>query len=209
MQHANMYNKTLTIGQRRRKGMLDMKSILSSHTSYINCPVRLGVWLISHSWKYCWLIWCERKILFVGWKSTAYKPNKPKRTGRMSPYNFSSLQSSPFIIELCVHGCSIMLRHQGSFLSASFKFVPLSSESYSCKRCSHSLWQNEEPNKLIHILDTSNQVQLCFSDHPVSCPWDCCSSGICHFWENALGKECMEILFEIHYEMRYRVLTAP
>ena len=25
----------------------------------------------------------ERKILFVGWKSTAYKPNKSKRTGRM------------------------------------------------------------------------------------------------------------------------------
>ena len=27
-------------------------------------------WLISHDWKYCWLICCKRKILFVGWKST-------------------------------------------------------------------------------------------------------------------------------------------
>ena len=28
----------------------------------------LFAWLISHGWKYCWLICCERKILFVGWK---------------------------------------------------------------------------------------------------------------------------------------------
>ena len=41
------------------------------------------VWLISHGWKYCWLIWCERKILFVSWKRIAYKPNKTKRTERM------------------------------------------------------------------------------------------------------------------------------
>jgi len=41
------------------------------------------VWLISHGWKYCWLIWCERKILFIGWKSMAYKSNKLKRTGRL------------------------------------------------------------------------------------------------------------------------------
>ena len=25
------------------------------------------VWLINHGWKYCWLIWYERKILFVDW----------------------------------------------------------------------------------------------------------------------------------------------
>ena len=27
-------------------------------------------------WKYCWLICYEKKILFVGWKSTAYKPSE-------------------------------------------------------------------------------------------------------------------------------------
>ena len=32
--------------------------------------------LVSHSWKYCWLICCERKILFVDWKNTAYKSNE-------------------------------------------------------------------------------------------------------------------------------------
>ena len=36
----------------------------------------LFAWLISHDWKYCWLIYCERKILFVSWKSTAYKPSE-------------------------------------------------------------------------------------------------------------------------------------
>jgi len=36
----------------------------------------LFAWLISHGWKYCWLICCERKILFIGWKSTAYKPSE-------------------------------------------------------------------------------------------------------------------------------------
>ena len=36
----------------------------------------LFAWLISHGWKYCWLICRERKILFIGWKSTAYKPNE-------------------------------------------------------------------------------------------------------------------------------------
>jgi len=44
------------------------------------CSLEL-VWLIIHGWKYYWLIWCERKILFIGWKSMAYKPNKPKWTG--------------------------------------------------------------------------------------------------------------------------------
>ena len=33
-------------------------------------------WQISHGWKYCWLICYERKIQFVGWKSTAYKPSE-------------------------------------------------------------------------------------------------------------------------------------
>ena len=47
-----------------------------------SCSFRL-VWLISHGWKYCWLIWYERKILFVSWKNTTYKPNKPKRTRRI------------------------------------------------------------------------------------------------------------------------------
>ena len=60
------------------------------HTSSLSCLYHrslspcsaLFAWLISHDWKYCWLIWWERKILFIGWKSTAYKPNKLKRTGR-------------------------------------------------------------------------------------------------------------------------------
>ena len=47
-------------------------------------PCSFGlVWLISHGWKYRCLIWCERKVLFVGSKSTIYKPNKPKRTWRI------------------------------------------------------------------------------------------------------------------------------
>ena len=36
----------------------------------------LFVWLIRHGWKYYWLICCERKILFVGWKNTAYKSSE-------------------------------------------------------------------------------------------------------------------------------------
>ena len=36
----------------------------------------LFAWLITHGWKYCWLICYERKILFVGWKSTTYKPSE-------------------------------------------------------------------------------------------------------------------------------------
>ena len=36
--------------------------------SSIQAPCSFGlVWLISHGWKYCWLVWCERKIMFVGW----------------------------------------------------------------------------------------------------------------------------------------------
>jgi hypothetical protein len=33
-------------------------------------------WLKSHGWKYYSLICYERKTLFVGWKSTAYKISK-------------------------------------------------------------------------------------------------------------------------------------
>ena len=43
------------------------------------CPrkkIALFAWLISHDWKYCRLIYCEKKILFVGWKSTAYKSSE-------------------------------------------------------------------------------------------------------------------------------------
>jgi len=36
----------------------------------------LFAWLISYGWKYRWLICWKRKILFVGWKSTAYKPKR-------------------------------------------------------------------------------------------------------------------------------------
>jgi hypothetical protein len=36
----------------------------------------LLAWLKSHGWKYFSLIYCERKILFVGWKSTAYKTSE-------------------------------------------------------------------------------------------------------------------------------------
>jgi len=46
----------------------------------VTCSIGLDG-LIRHDWKYCWLIWCERKILFVDWKSMTYKPNKYKRTG--------------------------------------------------------------------------------------------------------------------------------
>jgi hypothetical protein len=36
----------------------------------------LFVWLKRHGWKYYSLISCERKTLFVDWKSMAYKPNE-------------------------------------------------------------------------------------------------------------------------------------
>jgi len=58
-------------------------------TVFDNCNPRLDLYscekknltaksiiVISHGWKYCWLICCGRKILFVGWKSTAYKPSE-------------------------------------------------------------------------------------------------------------------------------------
>ena len=49
------YSTVLSIFQRKRR------------------PMVLIAWLISHDWKYYWLIYCERKILFVGWKSTTNK----------------------------------------------------------------------------------------------------------------------------------------
>jgi hypothetical protein len=36
--------------------------------------------LKSHGWKYCLLIYYERKILFVGWKSTAYNERGRRNT---------------------------------------------------------------------------------------------------------------------------------
>ena len=53
----------------------------SSCKSIVICQQIMGVnalfaWLISHGWKYCWLIYCKRKILFVGCKNTAYKLNE-------------------------------------------------------------------------------------------------------------------------------------
>ena len=33
---------------------------------YSSCSFGL-VWLLSHGWKYCWLVWCERKILLIVW----------------------------------------------------------------------------------------------------------------------------------------------
>ena len=45
------------------------------HAANLSC-IALFAWLISHSWKYCWLIYCERKIMFIGWKNTAYKLNE-------------------------------------------------------------------------------------------------------------------------------------
>jgi len=65
-----------------------------AHWSVDHTPGSFGlVWLISRSWKYYWLIWCERKILFVGWKSTAYKPNKTQtnRSITMSSVCYASL----------------------------------------------------------------------------------------------------------------------
>ena len=48
------------------------------------CPHSFGhVWLVSYDWKYCYLIWCERKILFIDWKSTIYRLDKHKRTWRL------------------------------------------------------------------------------------------------------------------------------
>ena len=56
------------------------------HQSWI-CHVRLAdkPWLKVYqpSRKYGWLICCERKILFVGWKSTAYKPNEQDVCGKV------------------------------------------------------------------------------------------------------------------------------
>ena len=51
-------------------------------------------WLISHDWKYCWLICCERKILFVGWKvrliSQANKTHLGQSVGKLSSQHLSS-----------------------------------------------------------------------------------------------------------------------
>ena len=55
--------------------------VFSVRNVYTPCSFGL-ICLISHGWNYSWLIWCERKILFVGWKSTTYKWNKPKRKFR-------------------------------------------------------------------------------------------------------------------------------
>jgi hypothetical protein len=52
----------------------------SWHSSWILTINVLFTWLKSHGWKYCSLICGERKILFVGWKSTTYKT-----TNRASP----------------------------------------------------------------------------------------------------------------------------
>ena len=44
--------------------------------SQLLAATALFAWLIGHGWKYGWLICCERKILFVDWKSTVYKPSE-------------------------------------------------------------------------------------------------------------------------------------
>ena len=68
---------------------LNFRSLASQ--TYLPCSFGL-FWLISHGWKYYWLIWCERKLLFIDWKSTAYKSNKPKRTGRINYLQSSRLK---------------------------------------------------------------------------------------------------------------------
>ena len=55
------------------------KSIISPFSNWKATDLLLVLydmfaWLISQDWKYCWLICCERKILFIDWKSTPYKP---------------------------------------------------------------------------------------------------------------------------------------
>ena len=42
---------------------------------------------IRHGWKYCWLICCERKLLFIDWKSTTYKPNEQDSEQGLWQYN--------------------------------------------------------------------------------------------------------------------------
>ena len=45
-------------------------------------PCSFGlVWLPSHDWKYCWLIWCERKILSVAEKVRLISQTSPSEQG--------------------------------------------------------------------------------------------------------------------------------
>ena len=117
---------------------------------------------------------------------------------------FSPLPSSLTVI-FCVHGWSIRLR-TSNLASAYFllaQLIQICSPQF-CKLFMQTIssqvhWQKKEPNQVALILHTSNQVQLCFSDHLVSCPWDYCCSGICHgpgkksirlrmCWDNTLRK---------------------
>ena len=69
------------------------------------------VWLISHDWKYCWLICCERKIIFVRWKSTDYKTSEQGKIYRESP---TGRLMSRYL--LCVYeneGCIYVLDQSG------------------------------------------------------------------------------------------------
>ena len=81
---------------------------------YSPCSLRF-VWLIRHNRKYCWLIWCERKIMFVGWKSMAYKPNKSKQKEWLSvegiakgPTNLTCWRTRrPLLSNTCLFICTI------------------------------------------------------------------------------------------------------
>ena len=57
----------------------------------------LFAWLISYDWKYCWLIYCERKILFVCWKSTAYKPSEQGDNQNTSQHMIICVVHIPYI----------------------------------------------------------------------------------------------------------------
>lgn len=125
----------------------------------------------------------------------------------MSSYKFWSLQSSPFIIELCA-----WVQHRThDFLLVSLiqicspQFWKLLMQTI----CSHSLWQTK--NLIKRFTFFAPQIKSSFVFQTI---WYFAREIVvvqvsAIFWENALGKECLETLFEIDYEMRYRVLTAP
>jgi len=75
--------------------------------------VYLFAWLISHGWKYCWLICCERKILFVGWKSTAYKASEQGQENSIvlqmlaGEFPASPLENS-IILQMCIRRQNVL-----------------------------------------------------------------------------------------------------
>ena len=83
------------------KRLLQERRSQKGHDVRCAWPLPSSLGMISHVWRYRWLIYYEKKILFFCWKSTNYKQanstlilNGPKRIARGTPETFYKKEMS-------------------------------------------------------------------------------------------------------------------